>query len=108
MARHLSELSIGTYRGIRDLCIKDLGDINILVGDNNCGKTSVLEALQILCDPSEYNIIQVARQREKYKFSMRMGLTILDLFMYMFNVSSGMKNTNQYRIALSSVYQGFE
>ena len=38
MARHLSELSVGTYRGISDLCIKDLGDINILVGDNNCGK----------------------------------------------------------------------
>lgn len=110
MACHLSEFSIGTYRGIRDLCIKDLGDINILVGDNNCGKTSVLEALQILCDPSEYNIIQVARQREKYKFSIRpgLGLTIFDLFMYLFNVSSGMKNTNQYRIAMSSVYQGIE
>ncbi len=106
MTRHFTELKIETYRGIKDLCIKDLGDINILVGDNNSGKTSVLEAIQILCDPSEYNIIQVARQREKYRLSMKMGLTILDLFMYMFSISSSMKDTNQYRIALSSVYGG--
>jgi len=106
MTRHFTELKIETYRGIKDLCLKDLGDINILVGDNNSGKTSVLEAIQILCDPSEYNIIQVARQREKYRLSMKMGLTILDLFMYMFSISSGMKDTNQYSIALSSVYGG--
>ncbi len=106
MTRHFTELKIETYRGIKDLCIKDLGDINILVGDNNSGKTSVLEAIQLLGDPSEYNIIQVARQREKYRLSMKMGLTILDLFMYMFSISSGMKDTNQYSIALSSVYGG--
>ncbi len=106
MARHFTEISIETYRGIKDLNIKDIGDVNILVGDNNSGKTSVLEAVQILCDPSEYNIIQVARQREKYKLSIRMGLSVLDLFLYMFNVSSDMKNSNQYKIALSSVLIG--
>lgn len=103
MARHMTELTIETYRGISNLSIKDLGDVNILVGDNNTGKTSVLEAIQILSDPSEYNIIQVARQREKYKFSLRMGLTILDLFTYLFKVSSDVKNTSQYKIALSFV-----
>ena len=106
MAKHFTEISIETYRAIKGLHIRDIGDINILVGDNNSGKTSVLEAFQILCDPSEYNIIQVARQREKYKPFIRLGLTILDLFMYMFNVSSGMRNTNQYKFSLSSVFYG--
>jgi energy-coupling factor transporter ATP-binding protein EcfA2 len=31
--------------------LQELGRINILVGPNNSGKTSVLEALALLCDP---------------------------------------------------------
>ncbi len=48
MAKHISEIRIDSYRGIQDLAIKDLAEINILLGDNNCGKTSVLELLSIL------------------------------------------------------------
>ena len=43
MAVYLNDMVIDSYRGIRKLKIQDLGDINILVGDNNAGKTSVLE-----------------------------------------------------------------
>lgn len=102
MARHITELGIETFRGVKELQLKDLGDVNIFVGDNNSGKTSVLEAIQIICDPSEYNLMQVARQREKYKMSFRFGLSLFDLFLYLFNGSSGMKESNQYRLALSA------
>lgn len=102
MARHITELGIETFRGVKELQLKDLGDVNIFVGDNNSGKTSVLEAIQIICDPSEYNLMQVARQREKYKMSFRLGLSLFDLFLYLFNGSSGMKESNQYRLALSA------
>src|SRR5665647_236299 len=102
MARHITELGIETFRGLKELQLKDLGDVNIFVGDNNSGKTSVLEAIQIICDPSEYNLMQVARQREKYKMSFRLGLSLFDLFLYLFNGSSGMKKENQYRLALSA------
>ena len=46
MTRYITELNIETYRGIRDLEIKNFGDINIFVGDNNCGKTSVFRGAQ--------------------------------------------------------------
>ena len=68
-AKHISELNIITYRGIRNLEIDDLDRVNILLGDNNSGKTSVLEAIQILCNPCEYNLLQVAKQRDKYRSS---------------------------------------
>ncbi|MEM3290790.1 MAG: AAA family ATPase [Candidatus Micrarchaeaceae archaeon] len=42
------ELSIKNFRGIKSLEIKDIQNINILVGKNGCGKTSVLEALFLL------------------------------------------------------------
>jgi|GEM_PF-166076 len=110
MARHITEMKIKTYRGIKDLSIPDLRDVNILVGDNNAGKTSVLEAIQILCNPCEYNIIQVARQREKYKSVIRMGMNmnmnILDSVLYLFNVYSSNKEYNEYEINLFGTING--
>ena len=40
----LDNVTIDGFRGLRDLRLDDLGLINVLVGPNNCGKTSVLEA----------------------------------------------------------------
>ena len=53
----LDNVTIDGFRGLRNLRLDQLGLINILVGKNDSGKTSVLEALSILCnplDPSEW------------------------------------------------------
>ena len=39
------------YRGLQRLGLEDCGPVNLLVGENNCGKTSVLEAIWLLGDP---------------------------------------------------------
>lgn len=39
------DFTIGRYRGLEGLKIKDLAKVNIFVGPNNCGKTSILEAI---------------------------------------------------------------
>lgn len=41
----IRDFFIGNYRGLEGLALKDLNKINIFVGPNNCGKTSVLEAI---------------------------------------------------------------
>lgn len=41
----LSKLKIENYRGIKDLELT-LGEVTVLVGENNCGKTTVLHALR--------------------------------------------------------------
>jgi predicted ATPase len=46
-----TQVEIDGFRGLRSLNLEGLGRVNILVGKNNCGKTSVLEALSILCNP---------------------------------------------------------
>lgn len=48
---HINEFRINKFRGLRDLKIEGLGQINLFVGSNNSGKTSVLEALSLFCDP---------------------------------------------------------
>lgn len=52
----LKDIHIKNYRGIKDLKIKDFKRINLLVGDNNSGKTSVLEAVG---SGVNYNIIPI-------------------------------------------------
>ncbi|MCX6141688.1 MAG: AAA family ATPase [Ignavibacteriales bacterium] len=66
MPQHsLEKVWIDGFRGLRNLSLDGLGPLNILVGENNSGKTSVLEALSILCnpyDPSEW--LAMVRRRD--------------------------------------------
>lgn len=55
MAIHIQQIDIEAYRGIHDLRLRSLNHINILTGDNNSGKTSVLELLSGMRDP--YSIL---------------------------------------------------
>ncbi|WP_297648047.1 AAA family ATPase [uncultured Treponema sp.] len=48
---HIKSLNIETYRGIKNLNLEGFTGINIFTGDNNCGKTSVLELLRTLDNP---------------------------------------------------------
>ena len=51
MSIHLKEFTIHDYKGIHELKLSSLNSINILTGDNNCGKTSVLELLSTVENP---------------------------------------------------------
>ncbi len=44
----IKRLSIQDFRGFRRFEMNELGRINLIVGSNNCGKTTVLEAISIL------------------------------------------------------------
>ena len=46
----IDNLTIHRFRGIRDLTLENLGQINLLVGINNSGKTTVLEAIYTYCN----------------------------------------------------------
>ena len=41
----LNTISIQNFRSISNLKVEDLGQINIFTGENNCGKTTLLEAV---------------------------------------------------------------
>lgn len=58
MADFISKLQINAFRGVKDLALDNLSTVNVLVGANNCGKTSVLEAISFLACP--YYISRIA------------------------------------------------
>lgn len=49
----LTRIEIDGFRGLRQLILGPLGQVNVLVGGNNSGKTSVLEAISILAKPTQ-------------------------------------------------------
>lgn len=62
---YFKNICINSFRGIRDLEMKNLGKVNLIVGDNNCGKTSILEAIQFLRSPDSLNnALRIARIRD--------------------------------------------
>ena len=63
----ISALRSENYRSFREYELRDLATVNLLVGPNNCGKTSVLEAVQLLAsDGNPRVLIESARRRSEF------------------------------------------
>ncbi|NJO08151.1 MAG: AAA family ATPase [Chloroflexaceae bacterium] len=78
---HITDLHIQQFRGLRNLHLSNLGQINLLVGANNSGKTSVLEAIATYCRPLDpWEWLNAARSRE-IKSSR---ISILESFTWLF------------------------
>lgn len=79
----LETVNIKMFRGIQNLSIQNLGAVNLIVGDNNCGKTSALEAIELLRSSGNLaNLYKVARQRESLAVLGRNS--VYDNFLCMF------------------------
>ncbi len=48
-----TSVTIENFRCFERLELQKLGRVNLLVGKNNCGKTSVLEAVRLLCEGTD-------------------------------------------------------
>lgn len=51
---HIENINIINFRRFDNLILNDLGQFNLIVGDNNVGKTSLLEALLFSHEKNEY------------------------------------------------------
>jgi hypothetical protein len=59
----IKELNIRGFRGLRDFSMNDLGRINLLVGTNNSGKSSILEAIELMASTASVRPIWSATSR---------------------------------------------
>lgn len=102
----IESLNIDHFRGLNGLSIDDLSTVNIFVGANNSGKTSVLETLKIMSEPSSLaQIMYLALHRaqvdpeEKKKNLIRYVQNI-------FQESHDEEGQRFYRIRLGASVQG--
>jgi AAA15 family ATPase/GTPase len=61
----LKSLKIKNFRCFKEFELQQLGQVNLFVGHNNCGKTSILEAVHILKSLEPSPFLDAARRREK-------------------------------------------
>lgn len=54
MEKHIKNIEIYNFKGLKELKINDMKPINIFIGDNNSGKTTILEAISIFENPFDY------------------------------------------------------
>ncbi|MCC7491330.1 MAG: AAA family ATPase [Fimbriimonadaceae bacterium] len=95
----LSNLSLVKFRGLLDIDLPDLAPVNLIVGSNNTGKTTILEAISLLLrpfDPTQW--IQVARQRDA-DLPMVEGLWSLFPAAGMLAVEDGPKQTPPLKVS---------
>ena len=82
------------YRGLKNITLQNLSRVNILVGENNTGKTSILEAIQILRDPEVVdNVLSIAKKRQPRNIMVQSANLIpFDEFLYSFPVQGEQKD----------------
>lgn len=59
----IDEVTIKGFRGLRDFSMSNLGRINLLVGTNNSGKSSILEAIELMSSTGSVRPIWSATSR---------------------------------------------
>lgn len=74
MPKHIRAVHIDSFRGIRNLHLEELAPVNIITGDNNSGKTSVLEVMESLDNPGSFRMWRSLIRKERFAL-VNMGMT---------------------------------
>ncbi|WP_323144893.1 AAA family ATPase [Massilia phyllosphaerae] len=63
---HFKSINIEKYRSLNNIFFDDLGRVNLIVGTNNAGKTSVLEAVYLLANQADpRGLLELLRRRTR-------------------------------------------
>lgn len=87
----LNNIEIQNYRNLKLLSIEKLGRVNLIIGRNNTGKTSLLEGLQILLLQGSNNILNsiLLSRQEKNPNSNQIKRRIEDLIHFFYGREMG-------------------
>ena len=81
MNEMLKVLNLRQYRGFESYRLTDLARVNLVVGENNSGKTSILEAVELLLSGGSVSAMQEsARRRGELREDMRFEIDVSHVF----------------------------
>lgn len=101
MSEFIQSINIETFRGINSLELSELREINILTGDNNSGKTSVLEVIESFRNPGDMRVWRTLL-RKNLNESVIFGISDYEGFYNLFDA-----NTDEKRIEYT-IFSGNE
>jgi AAA15 family ATPase/GTPase len=92
----LRKIKIENFRGFQSFELNNLGRLNLLVGTNNSGKTSILEAIQLLCSYNNLEpLIDITNIRGEYFWNEQTEERELDISHLFFGHKTG---TNAFSV----------
>ncbi|MCF6346459.1 MAG: AAA family ATPase [Thiomicrorhabdus sp.] len=106
MLNSLESLEIKNFRSLVSFQVKKLGQVNLIVGKNNSGKSSVLEALRIYAGSANRKLLERIAQshNEKYRFNEGEELSAFDAVLPFEDFFTGRKfPKNDDGIAIGSI-----
>ncbi|WP_026499067.1 AAA family ATPase [Butyrivibrio sp. WCD2001] len=79
-----NNIEIESYRGLKNIKLDNLDRVNVIIGENNSGKTSVLEAIQLFEEEDViYNLSSIAYKRQVMnRAALRVTLTKYEMLYY--------------------------
>lgn len=93
MTKHLDSLRVQNFRCFKDFTAEKLGDVNLIVGKNNSGKSTVLEAVYLYINKAPiFALKELATYKYEHDPKERHISFIKSFFTY---------NTEDYRISIS-------
>ena len=96
----IKSMEITQFRGIKQLTVSDFSKINLIVGDNNSGKTTFLEAIQLLFAKSQLSSVKkIIKQRTVLNLS---DSSFYTSFIKMFNAEQKADQLNLDIYAVSN------
>lgn len=77
---HFDSIDIGRYRALGDVRFEKLGRVNLVVGINNAGKTSVLDAVYLLANQSDpRGLLELLRRRSRMDVAAHPAFSVTQL-----------------------------
>ena len=109
---HLDSLKIQNFRLLEDVEVKKLGHVNLIVGKNNSGKSTVLEALALLASGFELATVSRLTKNREVNRHVSNNEKIKDYsslsFKYLFNIESLKNRESKVTIGNDSLYISFK
>lgn len=104
--RRFDKVTIRRFRGLEELELDGLGGFNLFVGANDVGKTSVLEAILLLCGPTNSMVLLPLQNRRHFVVSEFDDLAIV---FHSLNIDENIELTARSReetrkVCISSAY----
>ncbi|WNG62352.1 AAA family ATPase [Archangium gephyra] len=104
MSLPFDTLTIHRLRGLQEVALTGLGRVNLLVGGNDSGKTSVLEALSLYCNPlTPVDWVWVASRRDPLVSAMG---PYSELLRWLFPHQGETQDTGEGHLYLSATGRG--
>ena len=100
----IQKIEIDNFRGINKLSLNDLSDINIFVGANNSGKTSILEAIKLMAAPTDFGqFVSLALQRAQASGEQKQN-NLVNYVGSLFQTYSDDDGSKSYGVSMYMVY----